>query len=116
MKTTVCVFLSDIRRGVRIDQFALDNQGNCPTKAYVLGTLEASKEYPNGLVSWRNKKKSREPRSQLSINQWLIKVFVCRLIIKKNAYIVNPLFTDNRYNDNIRYNDYLNVTKPSPKR
>ena len=30
--------------------------------------------------------------------------------------IVNPLYTDTRYNDKIRYNDNLNATKPSPKR
>ena len=29
---------------------------------------------------------------------------------------VNPLYTDTRYNDKIRYNDNLNVTKPSRKR
>ena len=29
---------------------------------------------------------------------------------------VNPLYTDTRYNDKIRYNDNLNVTKPSLKR
>ena len=30
--------------------------------------------------------------------------------------IVNPLYTDVRYNDKIRYNDNLKVTKPSLKR
>ena len=30
--------------------------------------------------------------------------------------IVNPLYTDTRYNDKILYNDNLNVTKPSLKR
>ena len=29
---------------------------------------------------------------------------------------VIPLYTDTRYNDKIRYNDNLNVTKPSHKR
>ena len=28
----------------------------------------------------------------------------------------NPLYTDTRYNDKIRYNDNLTVTKPSLKR
>ena len=32
------------------------------------------------------------------------------------TYTVNPLYTDTRYNDKIRYNDNLNVTKPSMKR
>ena len=31
-------------------------------------------------------------------------------------YTVNPLYTDARYNDKIRYNDNLNVTKHSLKR
>ena len=40
----------------------------------------------------------------------------------KTAYVcaqwntVNPFYTDTRYNDKIRYNDNLNVTKPSLKR
>ena len=28
----------------------------------------------------------------------------------------NPLYTDTRYNDKIRYNDKLTITKPSLKR
>ena len=34
----------------------------------------------------------------------------------KKDIIVNPLYTDTRYNDKIRYNDNLNATKPSLKR
>ena len=30
--------------------------------------------------------------------------------------VVNPPYTDTRYNDKSRYNDNLNVTKPSVKR
>ena len=32
------------------------------------------------------------------------------------AYTDNPLYTDSRYNNKIRYNDNLAVTKPSLKR
>ena len=32
------------------------------------------------------------------------------------VYTVNPLYIDTRYNDKIRYNDNLNVTKPALKR
>ena len=31
-------------------------------------------------------------------------------------HTVNPLYTDTRYNDKIRYNENLNVTKPSLKK
>ena len=39
-------------------------------------------------------------------------------IIRSADYIntANPLYTDTRYNDQIRYNDNLNVTKPSLRR
>ena len=38
------------------------------------------------------------------------------LFIWYMEYTVNPLYTDTRYNGKIRYNDNLNVTKPSLKR
>ena len=37
------------------------------------------------------------------------------VIHQENFYTNDPLYTDARYNDIIRY-DILNVTKPSPKR
>ena len=36
--------------------------------------------------------------------------------IKKLQTTDNPLYTDTRFNDKIRYNDNLTVTKPSLKR
>ena len=52
---------------------------------------------------------------------WLINRFVCNLIIcvglnDFDNITDNPLYTDTRYNDRIRYNDNLNVMKQSLKR
>ena len=41
---------------------------------------------------------------------------VCRMMQDNKMLTVNPLYTDIRYNDKIRYNDNLNVTKPSLRR
>ena len=62
--------------------------------------------------------------NQIKLNQLFSHSLKCSL--QSNAhffsafiyshYTGNPLYTDTRYNDKIRYNDYLTVTKPSLKR
>ena len=49
--------------------------------------------------------------SSLFVRLWLNRLYgFCSVLTD------NPLYTNTRYNDKIRYNDNLNVTKPSLKR
>ena len=45
-----------------------------------------------------------------------LQVPITDVFVKKSENTDNPLYTDTRYNDKIRYNDTLTVTKPSRKR
>ena len=42
--------------------------------------------------------------------------FICYIYKSLTYNTVNPLYTDTRHNDKVRYNDNLNVTKPLLKR
>ena len=39
------------------------------------------------------------------------KLYELMLIVSQSDYTYNPLYTDTQYNDKIRYNDNLTVTK-----
>ena len=47
---------------------------------------------------------------------WLIPIIWSLYEILNKTDTDNPLYTDTRYNDKIRYNDILTVTQPSLKR
>ena len=55
-----------------------------------------------------------DPR--LPLQEWRYKYNVVYLIWSYNiSYTVNPLYTDARYNDEIRYNGNLTAKKPALK-
>ena len=52
----------------------------------------------------------------VEVNLWVEQQALCEEKNTKAYYTVNPFYTDIRCYDKIRYNDNLNVTKPSLKR
>ena len=54
--------------------------------------------------------------AQVPANQIYPYLQIRHFFLQKSDDTVNPLYTDTRYNDQIRYNDNLNVTKPLLKR